>query len=140
MTKPIKGARSPLEIVAYLGMTDMAALLIQYDVTIDSPRVLEHDDGVREMILDHSTTLTRKIVHRALEHLNNVTYWRWQYHTDSAKAFIRNSMSCWLVSHRRRRDASLSAVWALSQLTGSSWPDMCEPLLNRLQKTRVREW
>jgi hypothetical protein len=135
-----KGSRTPLEIVAFHGMTDMAALLIGFDVPINTPRVLEHHSEVREMILDHSMTLTRKIVNRALEHMDQNTVWHWQRRLGPYNNSVRNSLNRWLVSHNYRRDASLCVAWTLSQLTGTLWPDMREQLLERLMASRVREW
>lgn len=129
-----------MEIAAFHDMTDMVALLIEYNVTIDRPRALEYGSEVREMILDYSTTLTREVVNRVLKHLNDETHLYWRRRIGPYKTSVRNSLSRWLVSHDYRRDASVCVAWTLSQLTGTAWPDVREPLLERLGQTRVREW
>jgi hypothetical protein len=135
-----EGAYTPLEVVAMFGSTMIVAQLLQWDVNVDSPAVLECSAEVREMILDHSTTLTKDIVNRALTRLDTPKMSAWIDVNGPADELARNSFLRWLVSHTYRRDASVCVAWTLSQLTGTQWPDMSEGVARRLMETRVRDW
>lgn len=135
------GRGTPLEFAAYRDDARLAEVLIlQYGVGSDSVRLLLGSEAnVREVILEHSTTLSKATVNKALESFkDNDRYRKWD--PTPASNSHRASLSRWLVSHDCRRDASLCVAWTLSQLTGTMWPDTREPLLERLMETRVREW
>lgn len=133
-------AMTLMDVAAIHGDTALATtLMLRYGVDTNNAVYLHHDANVREVILEHSTTLTKDTVKSALIAFDNDRRHKGLGPTPESNA-VRSSMYRWLVSHNYRRDASLSVAWTLSQLTGTLWPDTREQLLERLMATRVREW
>lgn len=125
---------TPMKLVAYDSCRpSLVNALLNCGVKVDQSRFLTRYPGICEMILEKSTTLTRETVNDALIMID-----------DGQSSFvhrnIRDLLTSWCICFDRRRDASLCVAWTLSQLTGTAWPDVREPLLKRLGETRVREW
>jgi hypothetical protein len=141
--KPDESGKTPTRLAIVHGMEDwLLPWLLSHNVPVPHPACLTLERcEIQEMILEHSTYLTKETATDAIRLLDGQKRRGMRDPQSVSEWTLRMArLRAWVFSHDSRTAGTISVAWTLSQLTGTSWPDMCEQLATMLMSTRVREW